>query len=236
VSPRKVKLSPSVGDRGAGLPMVDTFQGVAVFVLAILPGALYIWGIESVTGAWGLNFADRVLRFIAFSAIIQVLLLPLTYWFWVRYVKVGYFAQGKPLHLSMVESGIAYVIVPYILGRIVGRGVGANNSIALALAGRRPGAPRAWDQLFREAARGWVVLKLTSGTYLGGVYLGRSYASAYPEPQELFLADQVFVDPDSGDFITGTGAPLRQGQVPERMGRGLLVRWDEVEYLEWYGS
>jgi hypothetical protein len=216
--------------------MVNTFQGVAVFVLAVLPGALYIWGIESVTGAWGLNFADRVLRFIAFSAIIQVLLLPLTYWLWVKYVKTAYFSQGKPLTLGMIEGGIVYVVLPYVLGRIVGNGVGANNSIALALAGRRPGAPRAWDQLFRQAARGWVILKLQSGEFIGGSYLGRSYASAYPEPQELFLSEQVFVDPDTGDFVTGEGTPLRQGQIPERMGRGLLVRWDEIEYLEWYES
>jgi hypothetical protein len=33
--------------------VLDTFQSLAVFAVALLPGALYIWGFERVVGNWG---------------------------------------------------------------------------------------------------------------------------------------------------------------------------------------
>ena len=71
---------------------------------------------------------------------------------------------------------------------------------------------------------------MKSGTWIGGVYgtIGgvRSYSAGYPEPQDLFLAVGIEVDPDTGEFTVDEDSdiPLRPG--------GLLVRWDEVEYLE----
>jgi Family of unknown function (DUF6338) len=221
--------------------MVNTLEALAVFLIAILPGAMYVWGIESVTGAWGLNWADRVLRFIAFSAIIHVLISPLTYKFWNDYIATNYFGQGKELTLGMYEAAIAYVIVPFIVGRIVGHGAVAGNTWALRFAGRRPGAPRSWDHLFQANAQGWVILCMKSGTFLAGLYSGppnglTSYASAYPDTQELFLYTQVLCDPETGEFWNAEKLPLEEGQNPVLTHTGLLVRWDEIEYLEWISA
>ena len=71
---------------------------------------------------------------------------------------------------------------------------------------------------------------MRSGTWLGGAYADangcRSYTAGYPEQQDLFLAAAVELDPETGEFvIDGDGnVPLLEG--------GLLVRWEEVEYLE----
>jgi hypothetical protein len=53
----------------------------------------------------------------------------------------------------------------------------------------------------------------------------RSYAAGYPEPQDLFLAAAVALDPVSGEFL------LDDGSVAVGEG-GLPIRWEEVEYLE----
>jgi hypothetical protein len=56
-----------------------------------------------------------------------------------------------------------------------------------------------------------------------------SYAAGYPEPQDLYLAASVEVDPETGEFALDDGRPqLGPG--------GLLVRWEEVEYLEFIDS
>ena len=54
----------------------------------------------------------------------------------------------------------------------------------------------------------------------------RSYASGYPDAQELFLASSVPVDPATGEFEFDADGRIAL------TGGGLLVRWEEVEYLE----
>ncbi len=53
----------------------------------------------------------------------------------------------------------------------------------------------------------------------------RSYAAGSPEPQDLFLADAVEVDPDSGEFVLDDGRPIHRGN-------SLVIRWEEVEFFE----
>jgi hypothetical protein len=44
-----------------------------IFLLAVLPGALYTWAFEREAGKWGIGAVDRTLRFIAASAAFQLL-------------------------------------------------------------------------------------------------------------------------------------------------------------------
>ena len=71
---------------------------------------------------------------------------------------------------------------------------------------------------------------MKSGTWLGGAYADangrRSYAAGYPEAPDLYLAAAVQLDPGTGEFVTDDA-----GNVQLQEG-GILVRWEEVEYLE----
>ena len=54
----------------------------------------------------------------------------------------------------------------------------------------------------------------------------RSYAAGYPEKQDLFLVEAAEVDPETGEFeFDESGEPALRGS-------GILIRWEEVEYLE----
>lgn len=92
-------------------------------------------------------------------------------------------------------------------------------------------APRAWDNLFFGKPEGWIRLRLNSGAWLGGGYAEaesgmKSYAAGYPEDPDLLLAEAVETDPDTGEFMfDDEGDPILRGSA-------LLVRWEEVEYLE----
>ena len=52
--------------------MPGTLQGLLVLVLAVLPGAMYVWGFEREAGKWGIGLSDAVLRFVVASAVFQV--------------------------------------------------------------------------------------------------------------------------------------------------------------------
>ena len=50
--------------------MPGTFQAAAVVVLAMLPGALYVWAFERQAGRYGIGLSDRILRFAGGSAVL----------------------------------------------------------------------------------------------------------------------------------------------------------------------
>lgn len=118
--------------------------------------------------------------------------------------------------------------VPVSLGTTVAVGYRRGSPWTRAFTGSDP-APRAWDYLFQGHPDGWIRCRLKSGVWIGGAFADRngrrSYVAGYPEPADLYLAQRADVDPVSGDFVFVAGEPsLRES--------GLLVRWEEVEYLE----
>jgi len=209
--------------------MPETFQALGVLILGLLPGALYVWSFERQAGAWGVRLADRVFRFVGVSALFQVALAPVTYRLWIGFVRSGRLASGEvPLVLWLVP--IAYVAFPLAVGSFVGWGTRRRRSWARVFTGPNP-APRAWDHLFATRPEGWIRLRLKSGTWLGGAFARRpdglrSYAAGYPEEQDLYLAEVIDVDPDTGEFRFADDGRIAF------LGRGILIRWAEIEYLE----
>lgn len=207
--------------------MPDTFHAVAVLVVALLPGALYVWAFERQAGRWGIGLSDRLLRFVGGSALFHAVAAPFTYWLWAD--QWDDVTAGEPAHWWWWPVVLAYILIPVACGSVVGRGVRNQRLWTTFFTGPDP-APRAWDHLFGRRADGWVRLRLKSGAWLGGAYADangrRSYAAGYPEVQDLYLAAAVELDPETGAFVLD-----EHGSVPLLVG-GVLVRWDEVEHLE----
>lgn len=187
-----------------------------------------MWSFERQAGRWGIGFSDRVLRFVGASAILHAAIAPLTYLAWARLWPALDDRGPVPWLLWLVT--IAFVAVPVGAGWGVGLGARSSRLWASVFTGPDP-APRAWAFLFQGKRNGWIRLKLKSGTWLAGAYATsqdgtRSYSAGYPEEQDLFLATVVSVDADTGEFLVDTNgdAVLEPG--------GLLVRWSEVEYLQ----
>lgn len=220
-----------VGGGRYGGRMPETFQALAVLVLSLLPGALYVWAFERQVGAWGIRLSDRVLRFVGFSAFLHAVFAPLTYRLWIAFVRTGRLGDGDaPLALWL--GVLVYVALPTAVGTIVGRGTRTGAPWARAFTGPDP-APRAWDKLFGSRPDGWIRLRLKSGTWLAGAFGEnedgvRSYAAGYPEDPDLFLVDAVELHPETGEFL------LDDDGMPVSKGSSILVRWAEVEYLDFF--
>lgn len=151
-----------------------------------------------------------------------------TYRLWDEYIRSGRMQTGDgPILLWPVV--VAYVLLPLILGTAVGHGTKGQKRWASWLSGHDP-APKAWDYFFGLHPRGWVRLKLKSGIWIGGVYMEgetrKSYASGYPEPQDLFLINAVEMDPQTGRILRQSDGSVRVRD------SSILLRWEEVEYLE----
>jgi len=212
--------------------MIATFQGLLVAVLALLPGAAYTFALERVTTGYGISFSDRLVRFLAASAVMHALLAVGEYWVY-RYLVVERRLVNGTANLWLLEVlALAYVLGPIVVGSVVGWGHKKHKKWGTLLVGAAV-EPRAWDYLWRRADRAIVRIKLKSGIWLAG-YRGeapngrRSYASAHPEEGDLYLPLSFIINPSSGELTLDEN----RRPVPVPGESGLLVRWTEIEYLD----
>ena len=213
-------------DEAKGQSVSSIFQATVALGVAFLPGALFAWAFERLAGQFGIQRKDRVLRFVGGSAVFFALFSAPLYWLYANYWQS--FASGQPLPRWLTVVPLAYVALPTAAGTFLGRGVreGWRWTHIVFGAGR---TPRAWDYLFQHRREGWVRCRLKSGTWIGGAFAeigGRqSVVARYPEPQDLYLAATIDVDPRTGN-LRGDWQAATDDSV------GVLLRWEEIEYLE----
>ena len=206
--------------------MPSTFQGIGVLLIAILPGALCVWGFERISGRWVIGLSDRLLRFFGIAAVFHALAAPATYLIWHSYVRDGALGKSELVPLWLWVVVLLYVVVPLASGGVLAVAVANEKPWTRWVIGRSDPAPTAWDFVFSDERSAWIRLKLKSGTWVGGAYAEGSYSGGYPEPADLFLAVTAEVDPESGEFARGADGQAVLNDY------GLLVRWSEVEFLE----
>jgi hypothetical protein len=210
--------------------LLPTFVALAVAVLAIVPGAVFVFSYESQLGSYGASLPDRVYRFLAASAVLHAVAAGPTYQLYRSYVATGRLARGAVNPLAVEVAALVYLLVPFIAGTIWGFGARKGWRIIRSFSASSP-QPTAWEHVFSREPQGWARIRLKSGTCIGGL-VGRppgratpSYASG-PEPQDLFLSATVRVVPETGELQTDDhGYPVVQDG-------GILIRWDEIEYLQ----
>ena len=207
--------------------MASSLQALTVLVVALLPGAFFVWGLERNAGRFGIGLRDRTLRLVGTSAVFLAVFSWVLYWLYANYWDE--FVAGKSLPFWLLFAPIIYIVLPGALGWFVGIGVRHGASWARILVGSYR-APRAWDHLFEDREPGLIRCRMKSGSWVGGLYSAigdrRPYASGYPEIQELYLARSLEIDPEDGTF------KYDENDEPIRGAGGLLMRWEEIELME----
>ena len=210
--------------------MEATFEALAVVTLALLPGALFMFGAERQIGRS--STADRLVGFAVASAVLHAVAAPLTWWIVSRYITSGRLDEPE-IPWTLWPAVLGFVFVPVAAGTAAGWAHLRSELFQRVLPGPGP-SPLAWDAVFASAsARScWVRLRLkdtTAGNH--GWVFGAfspdggggqpSWASAYPHVADIYLSATFECD--------AQGRPLKEpdgGLRPRRY--GLLVRWDDV--------
>jgi hypothetical protein len=60
--------------------------------------------------------------------------------------------------------------------------------------------PKSWDFFFSKREECFILIHLTNGSKIGGIYSENSYSSSYPESEDLYLEEVWDVD-KNGNFI-----------------------------------
>jgi uncharacterized protein DUF6338 len=208
-----------------------SFVALAVVVLAILPGAVYLMAFESRSGPYKVSVPDRLIRFLVASAAIHALVAGLTYYLYKKEVLSENLASGKTSAWAVELAALTYTGLPYVAGLLIGTAY-ADGWPGVRWLHREAWHPRAWDHIFSQRRVSHVRLRLKSGDWVGGMYakiegseLG-GYASAYGEEPDLYLNPSLVINRETGEFKRDDdGRPVFSGGA-------ILVRWAEVEYAQ----
>lgn len=223
--------------------VLATFQALAVLLTSVLPGALFVFEYEREYARMAISdFNERLIVFLGMSSVFGVLSLPLLYQGYRKLVVTESLQRGDPLPWWIWLVVASYVVVPLVLGALIGRAASEQKRFARPFTGPRP-HPRAWDALFKTPGLGgYLKLRLkdvsldnqwvmgawaTKDTVSDGATRPGSYAAAYPHDQDLYLVETYMIDNDGIHFED----PAQPGR-PIARGQAILVRWDEVAYAE----
>ncbi len=184
----------------------------------LIPGLNCTWIIERLAGRTPLSGAERLFRAIAWSLLLYAVASPWLFRVGHRLADRGHLWPWEPIiGLSVIEF-----VAPVLLGLVVvsvRRGEWFRSLVARLT--RLDSRWSSWDFAFSSRGPFFVRAKLKSGERIGGLFVGPdSFASAYPEPQDVFLEEAWSLDQD--------GAPAE----PLPGSRGMLIRQDDVEVLE----
>jgi hypothetical protein len=84
--------------------------------------------------------------------------------------------------------------------------------------------PKSWDYFFSKRECCFMLVHLNNGRIIGGLYGRDSFASSYPEKEDLYLQEVWKVDKE-GKFIKKISGS-----------KGLLVNYEAIEYIELFNT
>jgi len=200
-----------------GLNLSQPAWQVLVIVLFLIPGLNCTWVIERLAGPSRLKGTERLLRAVAWSVLIYAAASP-----WLLRIGRKVVQQETIWPWEPILGAILLVfIAPVGLGGIVS--FLRSNEYAKGFLRRFTSidpSPAAWDFAFKRRGAFFLRIRLRQGGRVGGLFSDSSFASAYPQPQEVFIEQAWRLDPD-GSFVE----PLPGGQ-------GLLIPADAIELVE----
>lgn len=191
----------------AELVKADT---LVLFLFFVVPGFVAMKVYDLLVPSERRNFADSLIEVVSFS----MLNLAVVFWL-IAEVNKPEFRSAHPVWYYLATFGVLFV-APACLA------VGARSLLASGLLRGRVlhPTPTGWDFFFGKGRPCWMLFHLKSGMKLGGFYAGASFASSFPQAQDVYVEEVWRVD-DAGRFV-------------ERVDRtaGALIKGEDCNLIE----
>lgn len=199
----------------------DSFSSAVLFFALVAPGLLFEVGLARRLNYLRRSLADRLLRFVAWSLLLDALLLPL----------IVVVASQVPRDVDVIGGGdlvllwvfaVFLTVGPFLLGSRIAQ---SGSRVRHWFLGRDP-APLAWHEL-------WGGLPRDRDTYLrvrlreGGTWIAGRWAYSSDEPEDLLLAPRVECDP-----VTGAIAVDPETGYPQVVQWNALLRASDLDRIE----
>ena len=192
--------------------MPSSVTALVIVMTFVAPGLLFEEGIARVLSFWRVeDLSRRVLRFVAWSLVLHILVFPVTYRIWFDWIRLKGLGDGLP---SFVERYgtlklwfllVVAILLPFLLG--VGAGQLAIRQVRILkyILGASL-EPTAWEWMTYQQEPAVVRIQLKGGSWVAGYW---TYAGVAPETPDIAL-QQVGVDSD-GILSMENDAPILTG-------------------------
>ena len=113
----------------------------------------------------------------------------LVLFFWLVALLYSAYLQSNVFLLALLTL-LAVFVLPAFLGWLASYLLQSPQLRRFAKVVIHP-VPTSWDYIFSRGEPYWIIFHFKTGERVGGYYGGRSFASAYPEPQEI-VSSRIF--------------------------------------------
>jgi hypothetical protein len=190
---------------------LDSPEKLILFLLFFLPGFITLKIYEMFT-PWGkIDFTKRWLEAIAYSALNFIALSWL-----IAIVITNKFSENHEV-LYPVLLILIGIICPALWGFLYFK---LSRTKKFAKYTKSP-FPSCWDFFFSRKDHCWVILHLKDGKKVGGKFDTDSYASAYPDKEQIYLEEVWELNQKTDEFI-----------FPHKDSKGLLISNEEIKFVE----
>jgi hypothetical protein len=187
-------------------------EAIKLIIVFFVPGFISIKVYDLLVPTEKRDFSKSVLEVISYSCINFALL----FWILILINQESFYAQYKFWYfgLTFLVIFISPITWPIILKNLLSSKFLKGKII-------HP-TPKAWDHFFSVGKSFWVLVHLKNGDLIGGLYGENSFASSFPNEQDLYLEEVWRVD--------------KNGQFIERIHQtgGLLIKDQQIEFLEFF--
>jgi Family of unknown function (DUF6338) len=194
------------------MPALD-LQTLVLFIYFVVPGFVMVKAFDLIVPTERRSFGDSIVEVISYSFIVLVI------WIWPL---IGILSLEGNIHpvsyyglLFVTTILIAFVTPAFLAWRFYkSRTVGF-------LRGKTPHpAPTSWDWFFEQGKIYWVRFHLKDGEKLGGYYGANSFATSFPNTQQVYVEELWRLDEEGTivQQVTGT--------------RGAIINKEDCELIE----
>ena len=150
------------------------------------------------------KLADYLVEVVTFG------MFYLALFFWLVALLYSAYLQSNIFLLVLLTLLTAF-IVPAFLGWLASYLLQSPRLRRFAKLVVHP-VPTSWDYIFSRGEPYWIILHLKTGERVGGYYGGKSFASSYPEPQEIYIEELWRLDENGilkEEIINSAGGYVR---------------------------
>jgi len=183
-----------------------------LFLIFVLPGFISLVIYDYIIPKEKRDFSKSIIEIVCYSTLNFIALFPLIY------VNVKYDFYNTNTFLLYLSLLVVFIVLPILWPIIF---IKITHTKFFKSHFLHPIA-KPWDYFFGKKESAWVIVHLKNGKMIGGRYGEDSFASSYPDEEQIYLEKVWKLDP-TGVFIS---------EVDQT--KGVIVSSSEISSIEFF--
>ncbi|MGE5342569.1 MAG: DUF6338 family protein [Candidatus Omnitrophota bacterium] len=181
-----------------------------LFIAFVIPGFISIKVYEMLYPGEFKDVGHYLLNAVTYSCLNYALLSPV-----LILIDINELYDNHPIEFGLMALSLLFIFP--ILWVII---LGWLRSRKLFKSKLKLPDPTAWDYIFRKRESYWIIIHLSDGNKIGGIYDSQSYTSGYPEEEQIYL-EEVWELGENDEFLNA-----------KERSKGILVSMKDIKAIE----